>query len=178
MCSWRGCSIRRWVTRQRDERLPKRSSVRRRFSGDISAASCDSDACPSWNSVSTNQSPTRTGSSRFCETCTRKRRSARRKRNEETMTSVAEDTLAKIAQAIHARPRCVIASHTRPDGDAIGSSLAMAFALRELGKEARVVSRDVPPSPMLVFPGVLGIEVTDRVDDPGDAVIVMECGDL
>src|SRR5262245_10541323 len=93
-------------------------------------------------------------------------------------TSVAEDTAATIAEVIHARQRFVIASHTRPDGDAVGSSLAMAFALRHLGKDVRVVSRDVPPSPMLVFPGVLGIEVTDRVDDPGDAVIVMECGDL
>jgi phosphoesterase RecJ-like protein len=31
---------------------------------------------------------------------------------------------------------------------------------------------------MLDFPGVSGLEITDRVDDPGDAVIVMECGDL
>jgi phosphoesterase RecJ-like protein len=31
---------------------------------------------------------------------------------------------------------------------------------------------------MLVFPAVADIEVADRVDDPGDAVIVMECGDL
>jgi phosphoesterase RecJ-like protein len=31
---------------------------------------------------------------------------------------------------------------------------------------------------MLVFPGVRDIEVTTRVEDPGDAVIVMECGDL
>ena len=31
---------------------------------------------------------------------------------------------------------------------------------------------------MMVFPGVPEIEVTDHVDDPGDAVIVMECGDL
>jgi phosphoesterase RecJ-like protein len=86
--------------------------------------------------------------------------------------------LARIVAELHARQRCVIASHARPDGDAVGSSLAMAFALRQLGKEVRVVSRDVPPSPMHVFPGVPGIEVTPRVEDPGDAVIVMECGDL
>jgi phosphoesterase RecJ-like protein len=30
---------------------------------------------------------------------------------------------------------------------------------------------------MQVFPGVDSIEVTDHVDDPGDAVIVLECGD-
>jgi phosphoesterase RecJ-like protein len=90
----------------------------------------------------------------------------------------ADDTPAQIVEAIRARQRFVIASHTRPDGDAVGSSLAMAYALRGLGKTARVVSRDVAPPPMLVFPGVAEIEITDRIDDPGDAVIVMECGDL
>lgn len=87
-------------------------------------------------------------------------------------------TAAQIAAEIRRRHRFVVVSHARPDGDAIGSCMAMAFALAALGKEVRVVSRDAPPPPMLVFPGVPGIEVTDRVSDPGDAVIVMECGDL
>ena len=93
-------------------------------------------------------------------------------------TTATEAGRAEIADAIRTRRRFVIASHVRPDGDAIGSQLAMAFALRHLGKDVRVVSRDRPPAPMLVFPGVTGIEIVDRVDDPGDAVVVMECGDL
>jgi phosphoesterase RecJ-like protein len=40
------------------------------------------------------------------------------------------------------------------------------------------VNRDPAPGPLLVFPGVSKMEVADRIDDPGDAVIVMECGDL
>jgi bifunctional oligoribonuclease and PAP phosphatase NrnA len=47
-----------------------------------------------------------------------------------------------------------------------------------MGKDVRVVSRDPPPPPMLVFPGVPEIEITSQVDDTGDAVIVMECGDV
>lgn len=95
------------------------------------------------------------------------------------MTQSATDTpLAQIVDELRRRQRCVITSHARPDGDAIGSSMAMAYALRDLGKEVRVVSRDAPPPPLLAFPGVPGIEVVTRVDDPGDAVIVMECGDL
>jgi phosphoesterase RecJ-like protein len=93
-------------------------------------------------------------------------------------TKAAEDVLAQIVDVIHSRQRFVVVSHSRPDGDAVGSSLAMAYALRRLGKDVRVVSRDAPPQPMLVFPGVPEIEVTSRVDDPSDAVIVMECGDL
>jgi phosphoesterase RecJ-like protein len=96
------------------------------------------------------------------------------------MTTAATDdaTRARIAQEIRRRQRFVISSHVRPDGDAIGSQLAMAFALRQLGKDVRLVNRDAPPGPLRVFPGVSDIEVADRVDDPGDAVIIMECGDL
>jgi len=95
-----------------------------------------------------------------------------------TPTATESTTSAHLAEEIRRRQRFVITSHVRPDGDAIGSSLAMAYALRELGKDVRVVFRDEPPGPLQVFPGVSEIEVAERVDDPGDAVIVMESGDL
>jgi phosphoesterase RecJ-like protein len=72
----------------------------------------------------------------------------------------------------------VLTSHVRPDGDAIGSQLAMAYALRHLGKDVRIVNRDPAPAPLQVFPGVADIQITERTDDPGDCVIVMESGDL
>lgn len=93
-------------------------------------------------------------------------------------TSTESATVAEVAAAIRSRQRFVITSHARPDGDAIGSALAMAYALRELGKDVRVVFCDPPPPPLQVFPGVSDIEVARRVEDPGDAVIVMESGDL
>ena len=92
--------------------------------------------------------------------------------------TTTESTIADIAGEIRQRQRFVVTSHARPDGDAIGSSLAMAYALKHLGKEVRVVSRDAPPPPMMAFPGVPQIEITDHVDDPGDVAIIMECGDL
>jgi phosphoesterase RecJ-like protein len=95
------------------------------------------------------------------------------------MTTAADlGLLEQTAEAIRRRQRFVIASHVRPDGDAVGSQMAMAYALKHLGKDVRVVSRDAAPPPLLVFPGVSEIEIVDRVDDPGDAVIVMESGDL
>ena len=96
------------------------------------------------------------------------------------MTTTASDTAtrAQVAQEIRRRQRFVIASHVRPDGDAIGSQLAMAYALRAMGKDVRIVNRDPAPPPLQAFPGVHAIELADRVDDPGDAVIVMESGDL
>lgn len=86
--------------------------------------------------------------------------------------------LNEIVAAVRGRQRFVISSHARPDGDSIGSSLAMAFALRQLGKEARVVHKDVAPAPLLTFPGVSQIEIADRVDGAFDASIIMECSDL
>src|SRR4029077_2049889 len=85
---------------------------------------------------------------------------------------------ARIADEIRQRRRFVISSHVRPDGDAIGSQLAMAYALEYLGKDVRVVNRDEAPAPLATFPGVERIEIAEQVGDPGDAVIVMECGDL
>jgi phosphoesterase RecJ-like protein len=84
-----------------------------------------------------------------------------------------------LVDAIRSRQRFVISSHARPDGDSIGSQLAMAFALRHLGKEVRVVNKDPAPGPILSFPGVADIEIADRVDGGGfEAAIIMECGDL
>ena len=86
--------------------------------------------------------------------------------------------LTEIVEAIRARQRFVISSHTRPDGDSIGSSLAMAFALRAMGKEADVVHSDPAPGPLMQFPGVRDIQVMPQVGNHYDAAIVMECGDL
>jgi phosphoesterase RecJ-like protein len=93
-------------------------------------------------------------------------------------TTAITDSISRIVDEIRRRQRFVISSHVRPDGDAIGSQLAMAYALRHLGKQVRIVNGDRPPTPLLVFPGVPAIEVMAEIDDPGDAVIVMECGDL
>lgn len=93
-------------------------------------------------------------------------------------TATDAGALAQAAREILKRQRFVMTSHIRPDGDAIGSQLAMAYALRHLGKQVRVVNRDAAPPPLSSFPGVADIEIAERVDDPGDAVIVMESGDL
>ena len=52
----------------------------------------------------------------------------------------------EIAGAILQRQRFLITSHARPDGDSIGSQLAMAFALDALGKSVRLVNSDPAPA--------------------------------
>jgi phosphoesterase RecJ-like protein len=86
--------------------------------------------------------------------------------------------LDAIAGRLQAGRRFVLSSHQRPDGDAVGSALAAAFALRKLGKEAVVVMDAVPPPSLQPFPGVGDIRVASSVDETFDAAIIMECSTL
>jgi len=86
--------------------------------------------------------------------------------------------IERIRDAVLARQRFVISSHARPDGDSIGSQLAMAYALRALGKDVAIVNRDPAPPPLMAFPGVPSIRVADRVEGEFDAAIVLECSEL
>jgi phosphoesterase RecJ-like protein len=95
-----------------------------------------------------------------------------------TMTVSEPATVARVAEEIRRRQQFVISSHVRPDGDAIGSQLAMAYALRTLGKQVRIVNRDPAPPELRVFPGVSEIEIAPQIDEPLDAVVIMESGDL
>src|SRR5947199_5258085 len=86
--------------------------------------------------------------------------------------------LLQIADAIRSRRRFVLSSHARPDGDSIGSQLAMAYALKEMGKDVAIVNADLAPPPLLQFPGVADIRIAPEVVGEFDAAIIMECGDL
>jgi phosphoesterase RecJ-like protein len=93
------------------------------------------------------------------------------------MTAPAPE-IAKIVEAVRSRQRFVLSSHSRPDGDSIGSQLAMAYALRDLGKHVELVNLDAAPPQLMGFPGVPDIRIAPAVDGDFDASIVMECSDL
>jgi phosphoesterase RecJ-like protein len=84
----------------------------------------------------------------------------------------------EIAAVLKERQSFILTSHARPDGDAIGSQMALAFALRALGKKVRNVNRDPAPLAYRDFPGVDGMEISSRVDGAADAVVTLECSDL
>ena len=94
------------------------------------------------------------------------------------MDAAAPAAVRQIRDEILRRQRFLLTSHARPDGDSIGSQLAMAFALDALGKQVRIVNADAAPDHYQDFPGMQRIEIADRVSAEADAVIVMECGDL
>ncbi|MGA2979593.1 MAG: bifunctional oligoribonuclease/PAP phosphatase NrnA [Terriglobales bacterium] len=53
--------------------------------------------------------------------------------------------LERVLQEIRVRRRFVVTSHARPDGDGIGSALALGQILRVMGKDAEVVMHDGVP---------------------------------
>jgi bifunctional oligoribonuclease and PAP phosphatase NrnA len=83
-----------------------------------------------------------------------------------------------VARALADRQSFILTSHARPDGDAIGSQLALAFALEQLGKSVRLFNHDPVPPPYADFPGVAKLETVETADVAADAVVVLECGDL
>ena len=90
----------------------------------------------------------------------------------------AASAVRRICDEILRRQRFLLTSHARPDGDSIGSQLAMAFALDALGKNVRIVNADPAPDHYQDFPGMDRIEIATHVSPDVDAVIVMECSDL
>jgi bifunctional oligoribonuclease and PAP phosphatase NrnA len=86
--------------------------------------------------------------------------------------------LAAIVSRITAGNRFIIASHQRPDGDAVGSAMAAAFALRAQGKHAEVVFDAPPPHFLEPFPGVDALRITTALDQRYDAALIMECSAL
>jgi bifunctional oligoribonuclease and PAP phosphatase NrnA len=92
--------------------------------------------------------------------------------------ATAATPVRQIRDEIMRRQRFLLTSHARPDGDSIGSQLAMAFALQALGKQVRIVNADAAPEHYQEFPGMDRIEIAASTSADVDAVIVMECSDL
>lgn len=88
------------------------------------------------------------------------------------------DELERVLQEIEQRRSFLVTSHARPDGDAIGSTLALAQVLRKMGKSAEVVLRDSVPVIYKPLPMAESIVHTSEVNGHYDAAIILECDSL
>jgi len=87
------------------------------------------------------------------------------------------ESAAAVAAALRSRQTFVLTSHARPDGDAVGSTVALALALEQLGKRCHIILHDPVPAPYVGFPGTDRIEIGPRVTAPADAAVLLECSD-
>jgi len=75
------------------------------------------------------------------------------------------NSYAEIAQVLRENESFVILSHIRPDGDAIGSTVALGSALEAMGKKVTMINEDGVPDSLAFLPG------SERVMKPSDEVL-------
>lgn len=73
-------------------------------------------------------------------------------------------TFPEIQRRVEAAEAVLVLSHDRPDGDAIGSMVALGMILEDFGKRVRLLNNDAVPESLRFLPGA------DRVERPGDPV--------
>ena len=73
--------------------------------------------------------------------------------------------------------RITVVGHTSPDGDVIGSTLGLAFALEKAGKQCTLVSPDPVPASFAFLPGVDRIAHGPVDLEHADLIIVLDASD-
>jgi len=87
-----------------------------------------------------------------------------------------KDLVEQAHHKIEQAQRVLVCSHTRPDGDAIGSLLALGQALQDAGKYVQMVSEDGVPSALRFLPG--SEQIRNQPEDASDLVIVVDSSKL
>jgi bifunctional oligoribonuclease and PAP phosphatase NrnA len=90
----------------------------------------------------------------------------------------SKSMLGQVIELIEKHDRFAITSHIRPDGDSLGSSLALGWILRGLKKEAEVITCDQVPHAYVKLPGAELVRTVPDIDREYDAVFVIECSDV
>lgn len=87
-----------------------------------------------------------------------------------------KSTIRKISDVIRDSDSFIITSHIDPDGDSIGSALAIYSVLKRLGKSVKVVCEDTVPAAFAFLDGS-GEVVTSRAE-PAEVAIVVDAASL
>ncbi|MGN1299786.1 MAG: bifunctional oligoribonuclease/PAP phosphatase NrnA [Clostridia bacterium] len=85
-------------------------------------------------------------------------------------------TLDNILEEINKAEKIVIITHENPDGDAIGSSLAMKLALKQLGKDADVIIPEFPKT-FEFLPGIDEVKKESNIEEY-DLAIALDCASI
>jgi phosphoesterase RecJ-like protein len=84
--------------------------------------------------------------------------------------------LQQIAEALCSAQRVLLVSHVSPDGDTIGSTLGIWWALHALGIEARLACQDAVPQEAAFLPGAEEYSSEPYRDE--DMVLAVDASDL
>lgn len=80
--------------------------------------------------------------------------------SESTESHANNATFEQIGEVLRSHQSFVLLSHVRPDGDAIGSQLALGFSLLAMGKSVRMINEDGLPENLAFLAG------SERIESP------------
>lgn len=83
-------------------------------------------------------------------------------------------TFAEIAEVLRSHMRFVVMSHVRPDGDALGCTLAMALCLQHLGKDVTAWNEDGVLEKFSYLPGAGLISKPPEIPQEFDVAIALD----
>lgn len=87
------------------------------------------------------------------------------------------EKLKKIAAIIKEKDNFLIATHKRPDGDCIGSELALALILKKLGKKFQIVNQNKPPEIFEFLPFFKEIRTSYEIEEKYDVALILDCAE-
>ena len=96
-----------------------------------------------------------------------------------TVMSMVAMKINDIVNRIKLFKKIAITFHTSPDGDALGSALALLIGLRKLNKDVCIVSKEAIPQTFLFLP--CSNEINGETIEPSigtDCLIVLDCGNF
>jgi phosphoesterase RecJ-like protein len=87
-------------------------------------------------------------------------------------------TMEKIIRRLKQSDNILVMSHVNPDGDAIGSLIAMALSLEKWGKRTTMYNESPIPAVYRFLPAV--DRIVRRIERPSsyDAVVVLDCSNI
>ncbi len=86
--------------------------------------------------------------------------------------------MERIVHHLRQSKQILVATHFNPDGDAIGSLIAMALALDALGKDVTLFNESPIPAVYRFLPAVDRIVRQVETVDRYDTAVVLDCGDV
>ena len=91
---------------------------------------------------------------------------------------MGQTTIQAILKKIDSANRLLVVSHASPDGDALGSTLALTLALREMGKDVVAFNIDGIDTPFSFLPGADSLQNNLESDASFDLGILLDAGEL
>lgn len=88
------------------------------------------------------------------------------------------NSLREIAEFLKTAKKAIVCGHAMPDGDSVGSVLAMRLMLSSIGVESYATSPDPVPAMYDFLPGADKITLLSEAPDGCDFAVILDCTDL